>query len=187
MMKKILLFGSVCLILAFGSNAYAVLQAIDIQDSTNHGDWFLPPSASPQPGQSGYSLEPIIDSGGKNAPVRPTFFEAYSEPPLLPPRWMSMFWTWAEPEKSPSLMGFVMGNLKVVSSGNNDALKIYRLSDVFSKVQQLPSGEVEVAKISGYREQLDTWFKDTNRDLAPQGHLSKQDLEMLKSLGYASP
>ena len=57
-MKKILLFGSVCLILAFGSNAYAVLQAIDIQDSTNHGDWFLPPSASPQPGQSGYSLSP---------------------------------------------------------------------------------------------------------------------------------
>ena len=56
-MKKILFFGFTCLILAFGSSAYA-LQTIDIQDSTNSGNWFLPPSASPQPGESQYSLSP---------------------------------------------------------------------------------------------------------------------------------
>ena len=57
-MNKVLkIFGLACLILAFGSSAYA-LQTIDIQDATNHGDWFLPDSASPQPGESGYSLSP---------------------------------------------------------------------------------------------------------------------------------
>jgi hypothetical protein len=57
-MKKILtIFVLACLILVFGSSAQA-LQTIDIQDYSNHGDWFLPPSASPQPGQSGYSLSP---------------------------------------------------------------------------------------------------------------------------------
>ncbi len=139
------------------------------------------------PGQSGYSLEPMIQSGGKDAPPRPSYFVVYSEPTLLPPKWMTMFWTWAEVKRTPSLTGFVLGNLKVVSSGDNDALKVYRLSDVFSKAQRVPSGEVQVAKISGYKEQLDTWFKDTNRGLAPQGHLSKEDVEMLKSLGYANP
>jgi len=57
MMKKTLIFGFACLIVAFGSSAFA-LTTVDVQDSTNHGDWFLPPSASPQPGQSGYSLSP---------------------------------------------------------------------------------------------------------------------------------
>ncbi|MBN2180455.1 MAG: PEP-CTERM sorting domain-containing protein [Sedimentisphaerales bacterium] len=57
MMKKILFFGLACAILAFCGNAFA-LTTVDIQDSTNHGDWFLPPSASPQPGQSGFSLSP---------------------------------------------------------------------------------------------------------------------------------
>lgn len=57
MMKKILVFGLACLVLGLCSSAYA-LQTVDIQDSTNSGDWFLPPSASPQPGQSGYSLSP---------------------------------------------------------------------------------------------------------------------------------
>jgi hypothetical protein len=85
------------------------------------------------------------------------------------------------------LTGFVEGDTKVISSGDNDALKVYRLSDAFSKETQLPSNQVNVANISGYKEDLDTWFKDTNRGLAPQGHLSKEDIEMLKSLGYANP
>ena len=139
------------------------------------------------PGQSGYSLQPMIQSGGKNAPARPTFFVVYSEPTLLPPKWMSLFWTWAETKRDPALTGFVEGNLKVISSGDNDALRVYRLSDAFTQAKQLPSGDVSVAKISEYKEDLDSWFKDTNRGLEPQGHLSKQDLEMLKSLGYANP
>jgi hypothetical protein len=60
MMKKTLIFGVACMLLAFGSSAYAALQAIDIQDYSDAeaGAWFLPPTASPQPGQSGYSLSP---------------------------------------------------------------------------------------------------------------------------------
>ena len=56
-MKKIIVFGLACLVLGLCSSAYA-LQTVDIQDSTNHGDWFLPPTASPQPGQPLYSLSP---------------------------------------------------------------------------------------------------------------------------------
>jgi len=139
------------------------------------------------PGQSGYSLEPMIQSGGKDATPQPSFFEAYAEPALLPPQWMSMFWTWAETKRTPSLEGFVEGSTKVIRSMDNNSLKVYRLVDAFSKAKELPPGNVKVANLSGYREDLDTWYKDTNRGLAPQGHLSKQDLEMLKSLGYVNP
>ncbi len=139
------------------------------------------------PGQSGYSLKELISRGGKNAPERPTFFLAYSEPTLLPPRWMSIFWTWAETKRTPSLTGLVDGDLKVISSGSNDALRVYRLSDVFSKAEPIPLKDVTVSNQAGYREDLDSWFKATNRGLKPQGHLSKEDVEMLKSLGYVSP
>jgi hypothetical protein len=57
MMKITKFLGLASLVLALCSSAFA-LQTVDIQDSTNHGDWFLPPTASPQPGQSGYSLSP---------------------------------------------------------------------------------------------------------------------------------
>lgn len=139
------------------------------------------------PGQSGYSLKPMISNGGKDAPARPTYFLAYAEPTLLPPQWMSIFWTWAETKRDPSLTGFVEGNLKVISSGSQDAPKVYRLSDVFSRAEQISSKKVSLPKLTGYREDLDSWFSATNRGLEPQGHLSKEDLEMLKSLGYASP
>jgi len=57
MRKYLTIFVLVCLILVFGSSAQA-LQTIDIQDyqDAEAGAWFLPPTASPQPGQSGYSL-----------------------------------------------------------------------------------------------------------------------------------
>lgn len=139
------------------------------------------------PGESGYSLESTIADDEKDVTPRPTFFLAYAEPTLLPPQWMSMFWTWAETKRDPALTGFVEGDTKVISSGDNDALKVYRLSDAFSKETSLPSNQTNVANLSGYKENLDTWFKDTNRGLEPQGHLSKEDIEMLKSLGYASP
>ena len=139
------------------------------------------------PGQAGYSLKPMIQRDGKGVQAPPSFFEAYAEPTLLPPQWMSMFWTWAETKRDPSMMGFVKGNLKVISSGGNDALTVFRLSDNYSKATQLAIKDVKVADRSAYKEELDNWFKDTNRGLAPQGHLTKQDMEMLKSLGYASP
>ena len=139
------------------------------------------------PGESGYSLHPAIANGGKDATGQPTFFLTYAEPTLLPPQWMTMFWTWAETKRTPSLRGFVEGDIKVITSGDNDALKIYRLGDAFSQEKQLSSSNVSVANLSGYREDLDTWYKQTNRGLNPQGRLSKQDLEMLKSLGYANP
>ena len=100
---------------------------------------------------------------------------------------MDVFWTWAETQASPSLQVFVEGDIKVITSVDNDALKVFRLDNAFSQEKQLQSSDVSIANLSGYREDLDTWFKQTNRGLNPQGRLSKQDLEMLKSLGYASP
>jgi hypothetical protein len=54
MRKYVTIFGLACLILVFCSSAQA-LQVIDIQNSTNHGDWFLPDSFSPQPGEPGFN------------------------------------------------------------------------------------------------------------------------------------
>lgn len=139
------------------------------------------------PGESGYNLESTISSRGKKVNGQPTFFLTYAEPTLLPPQWMSIFWTWAETKRAPSLQGFVEGNIKVIRSADSNALKVYRLQDGFTQEKELPSSDVNVANLSGYREDLDTWYMDTNRGLEPQGHLSKQDLEMLKSLGYANP
>ncbi len=56
-MKKIItIFGLSCLILAFGSSAYAISTAVDTQDATNWGDWFIPATESPYMGEPGYSL-----------------------------------------------------------------------------------------------------------------------------------
>ncbi len=139
------------------------------------------------PGQGGYSMKSLIQSDGKAPWNHPSFFLAYDEPAVLAPKWMSMFWTWTETKRTPALMGLVEGNTKVISSGAPDALKVYRLSDVFSRVQLVPSKDVNLSAMTGYREDLDAWFKKTNRGLEPQGKLSKEDLEMLKSLGYANP
>ena len=140
------------------------------------------------PGQEGYSLKPMIQHDVKDdVHAPPSFFEAYAEPALLPPKWMSMFWTWAETKRDPSMTGFVQGNLKVISSGSNDALSVYHLSDNYSKTKLLANRNLKVANLSAYKEELDNWFKETNRGLTPQVDLSKQDMEMLKSLGYANP
>jgi hypothetical protein len=60
MMKKFLIFGFACMILAIGSNANAALQTIDVQDYSDAeaGAWFLPPTANPQPGGTNYTLSP---------------------------------------------------------------------------------------------------------------------------------
>ena len=59
MIRVTKIFVFACLIMVFGSSAYA-LQTVDVQDYSDAeaGAWFLPPTASPQPGQSGYSLSP---------------------------------------------------------------------------------------------------------------------------------
>ena len=65
-MKNILIiFGLVCVLMVLNGTAEA-LTTVDIQDSTNHGDWFLPPTASPQPGESGYSLSPYYRQYNEN-------------------------------------------------------------------------------------------------------------------------
>ncbi len=57
-MKKIVIFGLACLILMFGSSAYAISTDVDIQDYSDAepGAWFIPPTESPYMGEPGYSL-----------------------------------------------------------------------------------------------------------------------------------
>lgn len=59
MIRVTKIFVFACMIMACVSNVYA-LQTVDIQDYSDAqaGAWFLPPTASPQPGQPGYSLSP---------------------------------------------------------------------------------------------------------------------------------
>lgn len=133
----------------------------------------------------GRSLKPLVEASGPAPATRPVYFLTYAEPQLLPPQWISWVWTWAETKRAPSEMGFVEGNLRVVTDGNNKSLKVYQLQNEFLTEQ--PAAQVEQAKQSEYRQLLAGWFKKTNRGLKPEGHLTEQDIENLKSLGYVNP
>ncbi len=139
------------------------------------------------PGKAGRSLRPVISDPQHKSPDRPSFFLTYTEPPLLPPQWMSVFWTWAETKRTPAAVGFVEGKTKVISTSDSDKLVVYQLSDTFSKARQVSSQDVKLARMTGFREDLVSCFTNTYRGLVPQGRLSNVVLEMLKRLGYASP
>jgi len=67
-MKKILtIFCMVCVLMVLNGTAQA-LQTVDIQDyqDAESGAWFLPPTASPQPGQPGYTLSPYYRKFDQN-------------------------------------------------------------------------------------------------------------------------
>ena len=129
----------------------------------------------------GHSLKPLIDSES-TAPIRrPAYFLTYSEPPLLPPNWISWVWSWAKTKMQPSRMGFANGQLKFVMEGEEMKPHVFQL-DATATVEtpwQKPK-----AQITAYRVQLTEWLDRTNRGLTPTGHLSQEDIEMLRSLGY---
>lgn len=133
----------------------------------------------------GQSLKPAIDHSGAAPQPRPVYFVNYDEPPLLPPRWMSFVWTWAETKRTPTAMGFVQGALKVVSYGENQPPKTFELKDEFSTEEATTA--IAATQLAEYGEQIKSWYKETNRGLKAQGHLSEQDIEGLESLGYVSP
>jgi len=135
----------------------------------------------------GRSLRPLIEQAGPRRIERPVYFVTYSEPPLLPPNWLSWIWTWTKTKRSPSRLGFVKGNLKVVSEGPGVPLRVYELQDAFTAEHPSATSQVQEAQLRDYRQQLAAWFKRTNRGLQPEGHLSEEDLEMLRSLGYVNP
>jgi arylsulfatase A-like enzyme len=133
----------------------------------------------------GRSLRPAIDHASTAAQPRPVYFVKYDEPPLLPPRWMSFVWTWAETKRTPAAMGFVQGVLKVVSYGAGQMPKTFGLENEFSTERLTTSATP--ARLAGYRQQIKSWYQDTNRGLKAEGHLTEEDLEGLESLGYVNP
>jgi arylsulfatase A-like enzyme len=134
----------------------------------------------------GSSLKPTIEASGPPPPERRVYFLTYREPPLLPPNWISWIWTWAKRKMTPAEVGFVQGHLKVVSVGGEPP-GIYDLQDGFSQEIPLAPDDIRAAQAQNYHSRLAAWFDRTNRGLTPQGQLSEQDVEMLKSLGYVNP
>jgi len=133
---------------------------------------------------AGNSLKPAIEEDGAGPESKPVFFLTYAEPTLLPPQWISWVWTWVETKKTPSELGFVQGSLKVVSDGDGKPLRVYQLKDDFL-TEHL--AQVDPSTANTYRNRIGSWFKETNRGLKAEGHLTPQDIEMLKSLGYVDP
>jgi arylsulfatase A-like enzyme len=133
----------------------------------------------------GKSLKPAIEGSGPAESSKPVFFLTYTEPPLLPPQWISWVWTWAETKRVPSEVGFVQDNLKVITDGEEKSLKVYELKNQF--LTEHAVADLDQAKVSEYRGRIGAWFKETNRGVKAQGHLSEEDIEMLKSLGYVNP
>ena len=84
MEKKFIIFGLVCVLMALNGTAQA-LTTVDIQDyqDAESNAWFLPPTASPQPGQSGYSLSPYYRKFDQNWGWTHTVAFSVSSPTIL--------------------------------------------------------------------------------------------------------
>lgn len=129
----------------------------------------------------GHTLKPLIEAGSQKPSNAPAYFLTYSEPPLLPPRWVSWVWSWAKGKMMPDQLGFADGNVKFVLEGKERRPVAYRLDET---ARDETPFQISDAQIDAYRAQLNKWMERTNRGLVPQGKLSKEDIEMLRSLGY---
>lgn len=133
----------------------------------------------------GQSLKAQIEESAADSRSNPVYFLTYSEPPLLPPQWISWVWKWAETKRTPLEVGFVEGGLKVVSSDEGKSLKVYELRNEF--LTERLKADVDEARLAEYRRRIGSWYKETNRGLNAEGYLTEEDIEMLKSLGYVDP
>lgn len=129
----------------------------------------------------GRSLKPLMDAGAREPSKGSAYFLTYSEPPLLPPRWISWVWSWAKTKMLPDRLGFAEGQLKFVLEGEERRPQAFHLDP--AGVVETPLEQSE-AQMKGYRTRLIKWIERTNRGLTPQGNLSEEDIEMLRSLGY---
>ncbi len=129
----------------------------------------------------GHTLKPLIDAGSQAPSDASAYFLTYSEPPLLPPRWLSWVWSWAKSKMVPARLGFADGQLKFVLEGNERRPSLYRLDEMAREETPFQTSDAE---IETYRVRLTKWVERTNRGLLPQGKLSQEDIEMLRSLGY---
>jgi arylsulfatase A-like enzyme len=135
----------------------------------------------------GRSLRPLIAKSSTPRPAPPAYFVVYSEPPLLPPSWISWIWHWAKTKMSPTKLGFVHGNVKVVWNYDAEPPHVFKLNNDFTVALRVDKKWKNSNAVGGYQVQLANWFERTNRGLASASHLSQQDREMLRSLGYANP
>jgi hypothetical protein len=86
---------------------------------------------------------------------------------------------------SPSPLGNISRDLKVVRSADEGPPRVFRL-DAKSNLEH-PSGNLVAARLKDFGEQLDQWFERTDRDLKPEGNLRPEDIEALRSLGSIGP
>jgi arylsulfatase A-like enzyme len=132
---------------------------------------------------AGSSLRPVIErKGGAAAATQPAFFLTYSEPLLHLPRWITWIWSWVGSKRTPSRLGFVKGNVKVIARGG-DSVEVLQLRNQF-QVESALKDDVPSAEVRRYREYLTAWFKRTNTGLPVENQLTDQDKDMLRSLGY---
>jgi arylsulfatase A-like enzyme len=132
---------------------------------------------------AGTSLRPLIEQGSA-AQVQPAFFVTYAEPVLHLPRWLTWMWSWAESKKrTPSRLGFIRGNMKIVLAGSKSP-QVWQLRDQFKAERAVNDNPVISADAKLYGRFLSAWFQQTNTGIPAENRLSQKDIEMLHSLGY---
>ncbi len=131
----------------------------------------------------GRSLRSFVESSEPSSKQESVYFLTYAEPALMAPSWLSWMLRWGRSKMVPSLLGFAAGRRKVVLEGGKKQLQVYQLDET-ARVERLLK-QVSASESKAYREQVSGWFQHTNRELKPEGRLSKEDEEALRSLGYA--
>lgn len=133
----------------------------------------------------GKSFRSLLEGAAPPPERGRVYFLTYNEPPLLPPRWISWIWSWAKTKMSPSNLGFASRDLKVVRVEDEGQPRVYRLDANFRL--EHPKSDIAASRLKEFAEQLDQWFKRTNRGLKPEGKLTQEDIEAMRSLGYIGP
>ena len=131
----------------------------------------------------GRSLRSFVEGSEPLSKRESVYFLTYAEPALMAPSWLSWMLRWGRSKMVPSLLGFAAGRRKVVLEGGKKHLQVYQLDET-ARMERLLK-QVSASESKAYREQVSGWFQHTNRKLKPEGRLSKEDEEALRSLGYA--
>jgi arylsulfatase A-like enzyme len=135
----------------------------------------------------GESLRPLFDEA--NGPVRErpdtTYFVTFPGKPWQMPKWFSWLWHRESKDRLPLKLGWIRGEQKVVWTPKSKTLELFTLGEdgngaqpvFFGKVQECSQDEVT---------QLQAWFEATLIYRDEEFRLRREDIEVLKSLGYVS-
>jgi hypothetical protein len=101
------------------------------------------------------------------------------------PKWFSWLWHRESKDRLPLKLGWVRGEQKVVWTPDSKTLEVFTLGEDGNEPHPLFSGKVDEAPRDEVT-QLRAWFEATLIYRDEEFRLNREDIEVLKSLGYVS-